>query len=96
MRKDLKIKVKSIKGICSVYKPKTVFFIRQGYILDAVGQNICMHALCSLTPFYNTLSLENISPSLLGLGKRDKAYIQCPEACDLTGGGTVLFEIEKI
>lgn len=96
MRKDLQIKVKSIKGTCPIYRPNTVFFIRQGYILDAAGQNICMHALSSLTPFYNTLSLENIIPSHLGLGKSNKAYIQCPDPCNLTGGGTVLFEIEKV
>jgi len=96
MKIDMKIKVKSIKGTCPIFKPNTTFFIRQGYILDTAGQNICMHALSSMMPFYSALSLENITPSILGLGSSTKAYIQCPDPCDLTNGGTVLFEIERI
>ncbi len=31
-------------------------------------------------------------------GKKDssKAYIQCPDPYEYTGGGTVIFEIEKV
>jgi len=96
MKKDLKIKIKSIKGICPVYKQNTVFFIRQGYILDSKNQNLCMHALSSLMPFYSILSLASIKPKSIGLGSSTKAYVQCPDPCDLTNGGTVLFEIERI
>ncbi len=42
--------------------------------------------------------MSPIEPADWGLdGKHDKtkAYIQCPDACDHTGGGTVVFEISK-
>jgi len=55
-----------------------------------------MHALSSLMPFYSTLSLPEIKPEDLGLGSSTKAYIQCPDPCNITNGGTVLFEIEKV
>jgi uncharacterized repeat protein (TIGR04076 family) len=96
MRKDLEISVKEIKGTCPVYKKSDSFFIRKGYILESKNQNICMHALSSLMPFYGSLSLESITPSHLGLGEEEKAYIQCPDPCQYTKGGTVLFEIRKI
>ena len=95
-KKDLKIKVKSIKGNCPVYKKNTTFFIRKGYLLETDNQNICMHALASLMPFYSALSFENISPADLGLGSSTQAYIQCPDPCTYTKGGTVLFKIERI
>lgn len=96
MKQDLKIKVKSIKGTCPVFKTNDTFYIKRGYILETRNQKICMHALSSLLPFYNALSFENIIPSNLGLGSGNKAYIQCPDPCNQTGGGTVLFEIKKL
>ena len=64
MKKDLRVSIKEIKGTCPVYKKADTFFIRKGYILDAKGQDICMHSLSSLMPFYNSLSIENITPAL--------------------------------
>jgi len=96
VKKSLRITIKSIKGNCPVFQAGQQFFIHQGYILDSNYQQLCMHALSSLMPFYSTLSLLEIKPEDIGLGSSTKAYIQCPDPCDLTNGGTVLFEIEKV
>lgn len=96
MKKSLRITIKSIKGNCPVYHAGQQFFIHQGYILDSNNKPLCMHALASLMPFYSTLSLPEIKPESIGIGSSTKAYIQCPDPCDLTNGGTVLFEIEKV
>lgn len=96
MKKDLSITVKEISGTCPVHGKSDTFFIREGYILDSNHQNICMHALSSLMPFYCSLSFDSISPSQLGLGKDEIAFIHCPDPCQYTNGGTVLFEIRKV
>lgn len=91
--KTLKVKVFRIKGVCPVYKEGECFVIEEGYKLRASGP-ICMHALSSLMPFYAALS-RGISPVDLGLAKEGEAsYVQCPDPCDLTGGGTVVFEVK--
>lgn len=87
---DLHILVKAIKGRCPVFEVGNSFVISNGYILESKIP-ICMHALSSLLPFYSSLS-RGISPEEMGLGK-EKAYVQCPDPCTLTGGGTVIFEI---
>jgi len=53
-----------------------------------------MHFLTSLMPYYVALSKE-IPPKSLGLSgtKDEKAYVQCLDPCEITGGGTVIFEI---
>ena len=96
MKKDLEITVKEIKGTCPVFEISDTFYVRRGYILDSKKQSICMHALSSLMPFYAGLSFDGISPSMLGLGNEDKAFIHCPDPCQYTNGGTVLLEIRKI
>lgn len=93
---NLSICVKEIKGHCPVYKINDSFVLEEGYRLVA-RIPLCMHALSSLMPFYSALRLT--SPSDLGLaGTEDssKAYVQCPDVHDRTGGGTVLFEIERV
>jgi len=95
MRKvNLRIKVIEIKGKCPVYKMGDEFYLEEGYKLKSKGA-ICMHSLASIMPYYNALS-KGVSPEELGLGKGDKAYIQCLDPCKYTGGGTVIFEIIKI
>lgn len=96
MKKSLRITVKSIKGKCPIYQEGQRFFIHKGYTLDSKNQKLCMHALSSLMPFYSILSLPSIKPQSIGLGSSNKAYIQCSDPYDLTNGGTVLFEIERI
>jgi hypothetical protein len=45
-------------------------------------------------PYYVALS-KGVAPHALGLSgtKEDMAYLQCLDPCDITGGGTVTFEI---
>ena len=57
-------------------------------------RSMLFFSLSSIMPFYNALRFTE--PSELGLAGNDgKAYVQCPDACEHTGGGTVVFEIIK-
>ena len=90
------VTIKEIKGRCGVYKEGDCFALINGYQLVS-DIPVCMHGLGSIMPFYNALGISE--PSRWGLaGKEDKskAYIQCPDACEYTGGGCVTFEISKI
>ena len=92
---DLLIHVKEIRGSCPVYKPGDFFRIRDGFRLEVPpGQSLCLHGLSSLMPFYRALA-GGIPPANLGLacGTGDSACVQCPDIADITGGGTVVFEI---
>lgn len=91
----LVVRVKEIKGNCPVYKIGDSIVIRDGFILDTKrSSQVCMHSLASLMPYYVALS-RGISPQSLGLADadNDKAYLQCLDPCEVTGGGTVLLEI---
>ncbi|MFQ5963170.1 MAG: TIGR04076 family protein [Candidatus Scalinduaceae bacterium] len=99
MKKDIKrltIKVKEIRGICPVYKPGEKIVIDEGYKLNMKGtDNICMHSLGSIFPYYVALS-RGIAPTELGLARKGRrAYLQCLDPCEYTGGGTVIFEVVK-
>jgi uncharacterized repeat protein (TIGR04076 family) len=92
---DLIVRVKEIKGTCPVYNLGDSVVIREGYILDTKrSSEVCMHSLASLMPYYVALS-KRVSAKALGLSgaKKGSAYIQCLDPCDITGGGTVVFEI---
>lgn len=91
--KSLRIKVAEVKGCCPVYSPGDEFTILEGYKLRA-EREVCMHALASLLPWYVALS-RGVPPKDLGLGDEDAAYVQCPDACEYTRGGTVVFEIRS-
>jgi uncharacterized repeat protein (TIGR04076 family) len=92
---DLIAKVKEIKGSCPVYEVGHSIFLRDGYILDTEeSDHVCMHSLASLMPYYMALS-KGIDPKELGLSgpEERKAYLQCLDPCQITGGGTIIFEI---
>ena len=92
---DIKVTVKEIRGKCPTYEVGDSFVLKAGYQLVSDGP-VCMHGLAALMPYYNALRVSE--PSEWGLeGKEDrsKAYIQCPDPYDCTGGGTVIFEISK-
>ncbi len=92
---DLVITVKEINGHCPTYKVGDSFTLKAGYQLVSEVP-VCMHGLASLMPYYNALRVSE--PSQWGLdGKEDKtkAYIHCPDPCEYTHGGTVIFEITK-
>jgi len=91
MSKTLRVKVVEIKGNCPVYKVGQIFYIKDGYILDS-SIKLCMHSLASIMPYYVALS-KGIIPQDLNLGDKQKAYVQCLDPVERTGGGTVTFEI---
>ncbi len=98
MKSDLRVTVVEIRGHCPVYRVGDRFFIREGYQLDVpTGQRVCMHALASVMPYYAALA-RGVPPVELGLGgpREGCAYVQCLDPEFLTGGGTVVFEIERM
>ena len=92
----LLITVKEIKGICPVYRIGDRIILDEGYRLNLEEtDSVCMHSLSSIMPYYVAL-YRGVDPKELGLSKDGKkAYVQCLDPCDHTGGGTVIFEIEK-
>ena len=91
------IKVVDIKGKCPVYEIGNRIVLQQGYILDPKETDIvCMHSLASILPYYVALA-KGVKAKDLGLAKGDssEAYVQCLDPCDLTGGGTVFFQISR-
>lgn len=94
----LTIKVVEIKGNCPVYQIGNRITLKEGYILDSGETNtVCMHSLASILPYYVALS-KGVQAKELGLsrGNSEEAYVQCPDPCELTGGGTVRLEISKV
>ncbi len=95
---DLKLSVVEIQGRCPVYQVGDSFYLTSGYILEpAKSGRICLHSLASILPFHVALS-HGVAPAAIGLNRADspKAYLQCPDPCRYTGGGTVTFEVEII
>ncbi len=94
---QLIIKVIDIKGECPVYQVDNRIVLQHGYIMDTGKTDIaCMHSLASILPYYVALA-KGVRAKDLGLAKgdSDEAYVQCLDPCDLTGGGTVIFEISR-
>jgi uncharacterized repeat protein (TIGR04076 family) len=89
---DLKVEVIAVKGNCPVYREGDDFLIEEGFILRA-EKHLCLHSLAVILPYYAALS-RGISPVALGLAREgDAAYLQCPDPCEWTGGGTVVLRI---
>ncbi|MDL1957722.1 MAG: TIGR04076 family protein [Candidatus Desulfofervidus auxilii] len=90
------IKVKEIIGKCPVYKVGDKIVIEDGYKINLKETSaICMHSLAAIMPYYVALN-KGVNPVELGLAKEgNKAYVQCLDPCKYTGGGTVIFEIER-
>jgi len=90
------IKVIEIIGKCPVYRVGDKIVIEGCSINLRETTAICMHSLAAIMPYYVALN-KGVNPVELGLAKEgDKAYVQCLDPCKYTGGGTVIFEIEKI
>jgi len=94
--RGLSVTVHSVKGHCPVYREGDNFFLEQGYILTpGQGVRICFHSLASLLPYHVAL-FHGVAPTAIGLAKEGpSAYVQCLDPCELTGGGTVTFRIER-
>lgn len=91
------IRVKQIKGTCPVYQMGDLIVLDEGYRMNLKEtHNVCMHSLSSIMPYYIAL-FRGVNPTALGLSRHGKkAYLQCLDPCEYTGGGTVIFEIEKV
>jgi uncharacterized repeat protein (TIGR04076 family) len=92
----LLITVKEIKGHCPVYKVGDRIVLDEGYRLNLKEtDNMCLHSVSSIMPYYVAL-YRGVEPRELGLSRGGgKARLQCLDPCDYTGGGTVVFEIER-
>jgi len=91
------IEVIEIDGKCPVYRMGERIVLDEGYKVNLTEtDNICMHSLGSLLPYYNALA-KGVSPLELGLAKEGKdAYIQCLDPQRYTEGGTVTFKISRM
>ncbi len=90
----LLIEVADIKGQCPVYEVGDRIVVDDGYRLNLEDTDaLCLHSLASLMPYYVALS-RGAEPAALGLAGEDgRAYVQCLDAAERTGGGTVTFVI---
>lgn len=88
------IEVIEVKGHCPVYRIGDSFRIRDGFIL-VTERPLCMHSFASLMPYYVALS-RGILPAELGLAREgERAYLQCLDPCEHTGGRTVVFAVSR-
>ena len=94
---ELLITVKEIKGQCDVHKVGDRIVIEGPEINLEKSDKVCIHALSPILHYAVALR-EGMDPVRLGLAKQgNKAYIQCPDSGEpYTGGGRVVFEIERI
>lgn len=90
------VEVIDIKGNCPVYTNGDKIVLDEGYKVNLEEtDNICLHSLASLLPYYNALA-KGISPVQLGLARKgEEAYIQCLDPREHTDGGTVTFRIRR-
>jgi uncharacterized repeat protein (TIGR04076 family) len=92
------VKVVEIKGRCPVYEIGNKITLKDGYILDTEESDmVCMHSLASILPYYIALA-KGVEAMEIGLSRGDskEAYVQCLDPCEITGGGTVRFEISRV
>ncbi|HDP90264.1 MAG TPA: TIGR04076 family protein [Thioalkalivibrio sp.] len=95
----LVIRVEEIKGRCPAYQVGDVIVLDNGFRLNVQETTAgCMHSFASIIPYHIALA-RGIKPEQMGLAHRDrrdgKAYVQCLDPCEMTGGGTVTFSIER-
>ena len=90
------IEVEEIEGKCAVYSEGERIILDDGYKVNLKEtDNICMHSLGSILPYYVALS-KKISPQELGLAQEgEDAFVQCLDPRKYTGGGTVTFKINR-
>ncbi len=90
------IEVVEIRGTCPVYEIGDRIVLDDGYKVNREEtDNICMHSLASILPYYNALA-KGVEPKELGLAQNgEDAYIQCLDPHEQTGGGTVIFKVTR-
>jgi len=94
------IRVEDIRGRCPVYEVGDRIVLDSGFRLnlDETTKG-CMHSFASIIPYHIALS-KGVRPDQMGLAHKDRddgrAYVQCLDPCEMTGGGTVTFSIERV
>jgi len=92
----LEIAVIEIRGKCPVFNLGDRIVIEGPSVKLDETDAICTHAFASLLPYIVALR-KGIKPSELGLGRGEKAYVQCLDpGPPYTDGGTVIFEITVV
>ena len=92
----LEVRVIEIRGRCPVFHLGDRIVIEGPEINLNETDAVCTHALASLLPYIVALR-KGIKPSELGLGRGEKAYVQCLDpGPPYTDGGTVIFEITVV
>ncbi|NJE46107.1 TIGR04076 family protein [Thermococcus sp. GR7] len=92
----LEIRVVEIRGKCPVFRSGDKIVIDGPTINLKETDALCTHALASLLPYIVALR-KGIKPKELGLGRGEKAYVQCLDpGPPYTDGGTVIFEITVV
>lgn len=90
------ITVVEIKGKCPVFRVGDKIVIEGPKVNLKETDAICTHAFASFLPYIVALR-KGIKASEVGLGKGEKAYVQCLDpGPPYTNGGTVIFEITVI
>lgn len=95
----LVVRVEEIKGRCPAYRVGDVIVLDGGFRLNVEETTAgCMHSFASIIPYHIALA-KGVRPDQMGLAHKDrndgKAYVQCLDPCEMTGGGTVTFSIER-
>lgn len=95
----LVIRVEKINGRCPAYKVGDTIVLDSGFRLNLQETTAgCMHSFASIIPYHVALA-KGVKPEQMGLAHRElkdgKAYVQCLDPCEMTGGGTVIFSIER-
>jgi uncharacterized repeat protein (TIGR04076 family) len=95
----LVIRVEDIKGRCPAYEVGDLIVLDDGFRLNVQETTSgCMHSFASIIPYHIALA-KGVGPEQMGLARKDandgKAYVQCLDPCEVTGGGTVTFSIER-
>ena len=94
------IRVEDVRGRCPVYEVGDRIVLDNGYRLNLDETTTgCMHSFASIIPYHIALS-KGVRPDQMGLAHKDRddgrAYVQCLDPCEMTGGGTVTFSIERV
>ena len=94
------ITVEQIKGRCPAYKEGDKIVLDNGFMFNLQETTAaCMHSLASVIPYHIAIS-KGVPPNKMGLAHKTKedgkAYVQCLDPCEITGGGTTIFSIERV
>jgi len=88
---DVWVKVVEVSGDCPVHRVGDCFVVRQGFKLDSLGGEVCLHALSGMLSLIWALG-HGHDPEDLGLGQPPR--LRCPDpGPPHSRGGTVTFEL---